>query len=385
MTLHFAGTARHPSHNLICAQGTNFPTALHAFKTVFREKTLVPWDDRLAFAVARSRHERGPPLDCPDGDAGDVGLSGEVRARLRDGLAALADRDGTWERRPFAYHPPRYGPRGVLPAGTTAVFPEVGPRMVQGAARLEAEQRGEVEMWMSGAVAAVGTGGDGREEPGAQTDDFLPAEGYGPKHPRREAETGDDRYAAAADSVSAADGDDLGLGDAGYPFRVGAEDRVSDCDFQATGQNMQDPPQQRYEQAEAATASPSHCPEAQDPDAGADMVDGDPYGQGHARLAQDAAAGLEYMAGVQEAAAATATAAATAGAGPEDIAATNIDERRTRVQGQERERERELDRRCLSCSPDAEEGRATSSWLKRMHAQSEEEEEEEEEEEVMHF
>ena len=375
MTLHFAGTARHSSHNLICAQGTNLPTALHAFKTVFREKTLVPWDDRLAFAVARSRHERGSPLDCPDGDAGDGGLSGEVRARLRDGLAALADRDGASERRPFAYHPPRYGPRGVLPAGTTAVFPEVGPRMVQGAGRLEAEQRGEVEMCMSG---------DGREDPGAQTDDFLPAEGHGPKHPRREAERGNDRYAAAADSVSAADGDDFGLGDAGYPFRVGAEDQVSDCDFLATGQNMQDPPQQRYEQAEAAAASLAPFPEAQDPDAGADMLYGDPYGQGHARLTQDAAArSEEYMAGVQGAAAAAAAAAvataSAAAAGPEDIAATNIDERRTRVQGQERERERELDRRCLSRSSDAEEGRATSSWLKRTHAQSDEEEEEEEE------
>ncbi|KAI7300851.1 hypothetical protein KC326_g9264 [Hortaea werneckii] len=163
---HFAGTGRLPSNNVLLAKGSNFGTAMRIFRMLFKEKTQVEWDDRIAFAVERAKRDRARREGNPSNEAS--GRS--VPPTPGDGTAfwasfrALEEED--FAKRPFTYHPPLYGPRGVLPAKEKDVFPEIGPPVEEQARRKGAE---DIELWMSGAESfgpepsddhADGAGGD---------------------------------------------------------------------------------------------------------------------------------------------------------------------------------------------------------------------------------
>ncbi|KAI7233279.1 hypothetical protein KC330_g5463 [Hortaea werneckii] len=163
---HFAGTGRLPSNNVLLAKGSNFGTAMRIFRKLFKEKTRVEWDDRIAFAVERAKRDRARREGNPANE--DNGRS--VPPVPGDGSAFVASfralDEEDFAKRPFTYHPPLYGPRGVLPAKEKEVFPEIGPRIEEQARRKGAE---DIELWMSGAEAfgpglgddqADGAGGD---------------------------------------------------------------------------------------------------------------------------------------------------------------------------------------------------------------------------------
>ncbi|KAI6829711.1 hypothetical protein KC340_g8401 [Hortaea werneckii] len=163
---HFAGTGRLPSNNVLLAKGSNFGTAMRIFRKLFKEKTQVEWDDRIAFAVERAKRDRARR----EGNPANEGSARIVPPVSGDGTAfwacfrALEEED--FAKRPFMYHPPLYGPRGVLPAKEKEVFPEIGPPVEEQAKRKGAE---DIEIWMSGAESfgpgpsddqADGAGGD---------------------------------------------------------------------------------------------------------------------------------------------------------------------------------------------------------------------------------
>ncbi|KAI7530916.1 hypothetical protein KC331_g14417, partial [Hortaea werneckii] len=163
---HFAGTGRLPSNNVLLAKGSNFGTAMRMFRKLFKEKTQVEWDDRIAFAVERAKRDRarreGNPANEDNGRSEPL-TPGDGAAFLAS-FRALDEED--FAKRPFTYHPPLYGPRGVLPAKEKEIFPEIGPRIEEQARRKGAE---DIELWMSGAEAfgpgsgddqADGAGGD---------------------------------------------------------------------------------------------------------------------------------------------------------------------------------------------------------------------------------
>ncbi|GAB1728385.1 hypothetical protein NU195Hw_g1690t1 [Hortaea werneckii] len=162
---HFAGTGLKPSNNVLLAKGSNFGTAMRVFKKLFKEKTQVEWDDRIAFAVERAKRDRArrEGTSANDGSGRGVSVPGDGSAFLA-AFRALGEED--FAKRPFTYHPPLYGPRGVLPAKEKEVFPEIGPPIEEQAKRKGAE---DIELWMSGAEAfglgpsddqADGAGGD---------------------------------------------------------------------------------------------------------------------------------------------------------------------------------------------------------------------------------
>ncbi|KAI7355312.1 hypothetical protein KC320_g2872 [Hortaea werneckii] len=162
---HFAGTGRRPSNNVLLAKGSNFGTAMRGFKKLFKEKTQVEWDDRVAFAVERAKRDRArrEGNSANSGSVRGVSVPGDGAAFLA-AFRALGEED--FAKRPFTYHPPLYGPRGVLPAKEKKVFPEIGPPVEEQAKGKGAE---DIELWMSGAEAfgpgpsddqADGAGGD---------------------------------------------------------------------------------------------------------------------------------------------------------------------------------------------------------------------------------
>lgn len=96
----FSGTARIPSNELICAEGTEFPAAFRAFKQIFRERTGGDWDSRISDHFDREAQAK------------------ERRRRARAAQEAGEDLEVQevvpFERAKFQYHPPLYGARGVL-------------------------------------------------------------------------------------------------------------------------------------------------------------------------------------------------------------------------------------------------------------------------------
>ncbi|KAI6970931.1 hypothetical protein KC332_g12980 [Hortaea werneckii] len=157
---HFAGTGRLPSNNVLLAKGSNFGTAMRGFKKLFKEKTQVEWDDRIAFAVERAKRDRArrEGNSANGGSVRGVSVPGDGAAFLA-AFRALEEED--FAKRPFTYHPPLYGPRGVLPAKEKKVFPEIGPRIEEQARRKGAE---DIELWMSGAEAFGPGPGDDQDD-----------------------------------------------------------------------------------------------------------------------------------------------------------------------------------------------------------------------------
>ncbi|KAK5112070.1 hypothetical protein LTR85_011651 [Meristemomyces frigidus] len=162
LNLHFAGTGLLPSNNVIAAIGCSFHTAFHAFKKCFRDKTKIHWDDRIAFAVERAKREKRQ-RGSPDGTRRGRAVS--EASLLEEGLRAMDEVE--FAKRPFVYHPPLYGPRGLLPEKQREVFPEIGPPLVQEGRDWGVE---EIELWMSGANGVGPSPNAAVAEAGAQAD-----------------------------------------------------------------------------------------------------------------------------------------------------------------------------------------------------------------------
>ena len=149
VNLHFAGTSKISSNNVVAVIGSSFLAAYRIFKKVFKEKTRVEWDDRISFAVERARCEKakrnGGVQAADDGSVRGVPVS-ESGSQFEASLKAAMDED--FSRQPFAYHPPLYGPRGVLPAKEKQVFPEIGPPVQEQSGHKGVD---EIDFWMSGA------------------------------------------------------------------------------------------------------------------------------------------------------------------------------------------------------------------------------------------
>lgn len=152
LNLAFAGTSLLPSNNVLAAIGSNFPTAFRTFKVCFREKTGVEWDDRVTAAVERAKaakRQRGQGTGSPEGTE-----RGRPVSETSDMSRSKEQEEVEFDKRPFVYHPPLYGARGLLPeAQQSEAFPQDGRQVAQETARA---QRGaeEIERWMSGANGA---------------------------------------------------------------------------------------------------------------------------------------------------------------------------------------------------------------------------------------
>lgn len=158
MNAQFAGTGKLPSNNVMAAIGCTFPTAFHVFKKAFKDFTGVHWDDRISFAVERSKREKrdkGQGTGSPEGTVRGVPVS--------DSGARSVTEEEDFSKAFFQYHPPLYGPRGKLPEVEKEKFPEVGPSQAQ---QHDGMRREDVVVWMSG---ANGAGPDTALPVGAQT------------------------------------------------------------------------------------------------------------------------------------------------------------------------------------------------------------------------
>jgi len=118
---------------------------MHAFKKVFEEKTRVHWDERVSFAIARAKREkraRGQATGSPEGTQRGQPVS-------EDGLSSVAAEELPFAKRSFEYHPPLYGPRGVLPDKLKELFPEIGPPLAEeGVGRNKSQD--EIHLWVQG-------------------------------------------------------------------------------------------------------------------------------------------------------------------------------------------------------------------------------------------
>ncbi|KAK4546740.1 hypothetical protein LTR36_001472 [Oleoguttula mirabilis] len=151
--LHFAGTGQLPSNNVLAAIGCGFETAFRAFKKCFREKTGINWDERIAVAVARAKqHQQQSTATGTGTGTGSPRGRPVSEASLERGLLRATAEEVVLEfgQRPFVYHPPLYGPRGLLPEKQREVFPEIGPPLREVGQEAQREDE-EIELWMSGA------------------------------------------------------------------------------------------------------------------------------------------------------------------------------------------------------------------------------------------
>ncbi|KAI6890831.1 hypothetical protein KC318_g14301 [Hortaea werneckii] len=232
---------------------------MRIFRKLFKEKTQVEWDDRIAFAVEGAKRDRARREGNPANE--DSGRS--VPPVPGDGSAFVASfralNEEDFAKRPFTYHPPLYGPCGVLPAKEKEVFPEIGPPVEEQARRKGAE---DVELWMSGADSfgpgpsedqADGAGGDfisGGSDRSTGFDHLMSGalDAAGGITGDGEAAPGD-----SGDSLT----DILNNPEIGYPFTGGQEDDNGDFSF-----DLGEPVAQvsHGDTAAAHTQDPTHPP-----------------------------------------------------------------------------------------------------------------------------
>ncbi|KAM3419108.1 hypothetical protein BST61_g5056 [Cercospora zeina] len=129
----FSGTKLAQTDNVVVSIGANFPTAMRAFRNCFQEKTGVDWNDRLAGANDRSRHEAASKhLERVGEYARDqLGVSSPT------GVANLRQQN-------FKYYPPSYGAVGQLDTSATETVnglqssPQAGVQMTNDGDRTDA-------------------------------------------------------------------------------------------------------------------------------------------------------------------------------------------------------------------------------------------------------
>lgn len=157
------------------AIGCNYPTAIRAFRKTFKEKTLINWDDRISMAAERSRRDHLARVHRTRSlsDDGESVKARPLMWRERTTMeAVMAKEREDFGNRPFLYHPPLYGPRGVLPETEKEVFPKLGPSIATSKSGQMGGQK--IELWMSGADGASRPlgGEEGRDYPQERTADF---------------------------------------------------------------------------------------------------------------------------------------------------------------------------------------------------------------------
>ena len=145
--VNFRGTGRKPVNNIMVSIGSPFPPAFRTFKTVFREKSGVEWDNRIEHHFARNKDEKrgvyaGQTTGSEDrgsrqGTAVDSQAAGETETEEDK----KKREDEEFNKMSFEYHPPQYGPKGKLPKDKA--FPDL----------VNASNR-TVDHWMSGGKGA---------------------------------------------------------------------------------------------------------------------------------------------------------------------------------------------------------------------------------------
>lgn len=140
LNVQFAGTGKPPKNDVMAAIGCNYPTAFRCFKKVFKEKTGVEWDDRVAFAVARSRQKAVARAATADGSVKGVPV-------VEREVMSQEEEERHFAKMPFSYHPPMYGSRGSLPARDKSQ--EIGPPPGE-----DDVMPNDIELWINAAYAA---------------------------------------------------------------------------------------------------------------------------------------------------------------------------------------------------------------------------------------
>lgn len=116
--MHFTGTGRQPTNNIIAALDSNYLTAIRMWQKAFKEKTGVHWEDRIKAHNERVR-DRARDGDTPGLYSTRRGENGDIKSKTRAAEDAVP-----FEKRKFEYMPPLHAARGWLPNGKEEV-PEV--------------------------------------------------------------------------------------------------------------------------------------------------------------------------------------------------------------------------------------------------------------------
>lgn len=160
MNAQFSGTSVATANNTICAIGSPLPTAMHAFKCEFLNRTGIEWDARLSTHVKGLRQakiDRGIGTGSP--------APGSTKGAP---VSESAVRETPFEAKKFAYHPPGYGPKGEVTneerkrlkaLGLTVVDSEMdaitkkhkAPAVVPIESEVPSDRRADVMEWMKGA------------------------------------------------------------------------------------------------------------------------------------------------------------------------------------------------------------------------------------------
>lgn len=109
MNAQFAGTDTRAANDVMVAVGSSIFVAFHAFKTVFKEKTGVDWDNRISFHLERNKREK---LNRGQSTGSDHGTQRGVPVSESNAGAPAIQED--FLTAPFQYHPPQYGAKGTL-------------------------------------------------------------------------------------------------------------------------------------------------------------------------------------------------------------------------------------------------------------------------------
>lgn len=88
------------------------------------EKTEVSWDQRISFALERSQREKRARVE---GARADSGARGDGPASLSETTKDVRNDKDDFATAPFQYHPPSYGPKGILNDDEKALIAEIAP------------------------------------------------------------------------------------------------------------------------------------------------------------------------------------------------------------------------------------------------------------------
>lgn len=172
----FKGTGIAPASNVVSALGTTYPTAMHAFKTEFYDRTGIEWDERISAHIKSLRQKRI--------DRGEGTESPALSSVKGVAVSESAAKEIPFEKRKFKYHPPGYGPKGEVSNEERKRCKALGVTLVDGskdgknagkkvpavtfnAADVEKDTLTAVEEWIKGADMSTiappppAAGGDG--------------------------------------------------------------------------------------------------------------------------------------------------------------------------------------------------------------------------------
>lgn len=97
----FGGTNNLPRNNIIVSIGSTFEAAFRRFRKFFEAKTHVAWEDRVRFAHERDRLELARSERR------------SVSSKSREVFREVSRDNPDYDKTPFQYHLPTYGPVGL--------------------------------------------------------------------------------------------------------------------------------------------------------------------------------------------------------------------------------------------------------------------------------